>query len=101
MFKYKAPCDNCPFRRSKARSFRLGEERVREIFNAEAFECHKTVYSRASPQQCVGLIALQGSEGQYNTITQVAMRLIGYNPSGIDTSDTFTSLAEAVQAHSE
>lgn len=102
MFDHRKPCDNCPFRVSQARNYQLGGQRVREIFYSEAFECHKTtgvLGVKHKPQQCAGLIALQHSEDQPNTITQAAMRLIGFEPSGIDTSDTFKTLAHAVQEH--
>lgn len=47
----------------------------------------------------MGLIALQTSERQHNLITSVAMALTGYNPSKVDTTDTFETLTEAVEAH--
>ena len=99
MFDYKKPCNNCPWRKSKASSFQLSAERLTEIFYATAFECHKTAHSEHSPQQCVGLIALQAKTQQLNTITRAAMALIDYDPTTIDNADTFDTLEEAIMAH--
>lgn len=103
MFDYKKPCDDCPFRKSQAGNYQLGAERVREIWDAPAFECHKTTGAagqKHDPQQCAGLIAVQHKAGQLNQITQVATRITSYDPAVIDTSDTFDSFEELSEAHS-
>lgn len=109
MFDLKRPCANCPFRTDIAANFRLSRKRLEEIFEAPAFQCHKTVdYSQAKddvgrqgdkPQQCAGLMALLHAEGKPNAIMQVAGRLIGYDPGRIETKLTFTSIADAMKAH--
>lgn len=96
MFDRKRPCGSCPFRKDM-HAGALSRERLDEIFNASAFQCHKTVdYSgedregRAgdNPQQCAGLIAVLHRSGKPNQIMQVAERLTGidfdkYDPDGV------------------
>jgi hypothetical protein len=103
MFALKKPCVNCPFKKSSGGLFGLRKERLLEIFEAPAFQCHKSVdYSSDEPThgdnpiQCAGLIALHHKEGNANQITQVATRLIGYNPAIIDGSDVFDSYEECL-----
>jgi len=106
MFSLTKPCNNCPFRKSSGGLFGLHNERLEEIFEAPSFQCHKSVdYSGDDPAhgdrpiQCAGLIALQHKEGKPNQITQVANRLIGYNPVIIDGSDVFDSYDECLSYH--
>jgi hypothetical protein len=109
MFGLKAPCSTCPFRNPEGGRFQLREERLHEIFKAPAFQCHKTVYyghdedrhrlPARQPLQCAGLIALQYKEGRPNQITQVATRLIGYDPAQVDGSGVFDTFAECVHHH--
>ena len=101
-FDLKQPCNDCPFRRSQAPLYRLPEKRLKEIFDATAFECHKTTGvagDKKEPQQCAGLIALHDAESSPNTITKAAMVLTGYSPNQIDKQDTFGSYKEAQYAH--
>jgi hypothetical protein len=103
MFDYRKPCNDCPFRRSKARLYELGAERIKEIWDAPAFECHKTTGvagEKKSPQQCAGLIAAQHAAGELNQITQIATRITSFDPADIDTSDTFDNFKELCEAHS-
>ncbi len=102
MFDYKAPCNNCPFRKDMAHLFQLEPTRLAEIWDGPSFECHKTTGvcgPKRAPQQCAGLIAAQHAAGQLNSITQVATRIINYDPSTIDTTLTFSSLGEILKAH--
>ena len=82
MFKLTRPCSNCPFRRGQAKLFDFAPERLREIVEAPAFQCHKTVYYSGDepspdtrPQQCAGLMAMLNRMGRPNQIMQVASRL--------------------------
>ena len=103
MFELKKPCVDCPFRKSNAANYALPKERLDEILSASAFECHKTTGvggKKHPPQQCAGLIAAQHAANQPNQITQVAQRLLSYDPSVIDTSDTFDTIQELYEAHS-
>jgi hypothetical protein len=96
MFDLKRPCENCPFKRGHGENFLLGRERVRQIVEATAFQCHKTLVfdydedgleTRSQgehPQQCASLMALLQREGQPNQIMQVAQRLIGFNAGQIE-----------------
>ena len=43
MFKLKRPCTNCPFRKGQGELFELGQSRLLEIFDAVAFQCHRTI----------------------------------------------------------
>jgi len=101
-FDLKAPCKDCPFRRSQARNYALPKERLREIIEATAFECHKTTGvagPKKDPQQCAGLIAALNAAGRPNTIMQVANRLEGITFDHIDTTDTFRSLEDLMEGH--
>lgn len=105
MFDLKRPCNNCPFRKGVGETFQLNRERLTEIFDAVAFQCHKTVNygegDRAGdhPQQCAGLIALLHKEGRANRITRTAVGLINFNPGSIEASDVYDSIDEALAAH--
>lgn len=102
-FDYKAPCNNCPFRRSQAGRFNLGAERVQSIAAGTAFECHKTTGvcgPKHEPQQCAGLLALLHDAEQPNAIMQIASRLYGQTFDHIDRTDTFTEIEDAIAAHS-
>lgn len=101
-FDLKYPCSNCPFRRSQARNYGLSRERLTEIVNATAFECHKTTGvagQKKDPQQCAGLIALLNAAVRPNAIMQVAQRLEGRRFDYVDTSDTFIEVEEMIKGH--
>lgn len=108
MFDLKRPCANCPFRKGAGERFRLPRLRLREIRNAVAFQCHKTVnYNTESgdgdagdrPQQCAGLMAVLRREGRQNQIMQVAERL-GTSLEGLDPrGEAYDSWDEVVAAH--
>lgn len=110
MFKLKTPCANCPFRKGQGEGFQLGTERVMEIFNGSAFQCHKTVdYSEdvprpgKNPQQCVGVMSLLHRAGLPNQIMQVAERLRGVAPDYFDKLDhaaVYDDIVDALEAHS-
>lgn len=108
MFRLKKPCDNCPFVMSAKNMFGLTRGRLTDIFEAPAFQCHKTVdyssddeegRSGDKPAQCAGLIALHYKEQKMNQITQVAVRLIGYNPATIDSTNVFASYEDCINYH--
>lgn len=72
----------------------LSAERVDQIVNAPAFQCHKTVDydkddddpARAGdkPQQCAGLMAMLHKMGIPNQIMQVGQRLGAFDPAQLD-----------------
>lgn len=108
MFALKRPCANCPFRRGAGEAFGLGRERLEEIAEAPAFQCHKTLSwtddgSSAPgqrPQQCAGLMAVLHREGRDNQIMQVAQRLRALDPSLLDPrGEAYDTWAEALAAH--
>lgn len=101
-FDLKAPCNNCPFRRSQACNYQLSRKRLIGIVYATAFECHKTtgvIGERKEPQQCAGLMALLHDAQTDNTIMQVATRLSDQTFDHIDRSDTFTTLSDMFKGH--
>lgn len=112
MFKLRTPCVNCPFTKSRAPLFALPPERIRDIVQGPAFQCHKTVVygyddeadeetheQGLHPQQCAGLMAMLHAAGIPNQIMQVAERLAGFDASKISTKDTFRSVEETIAAH--
>ena len=112
MFDLKRPCTSCPFRIGQGSRFQLGRERIAEIANATAFQCHKTVdydqwddpdgRSGDRPQQCAGLMAILHREDQPNQIMQVAGRLSDFDSALVDPKrEAYGSLAEALRAHEQ
>ena len=117
MFKLTRPCSDCPFRKGSGETFRLQPDRLDEIFEAVAFQCHKTVdygveeeedengdpvpvdRSGDHPQQCAGLMSLLYREHRENQIMQVGERLGGFDPSKLDHSDVYDSIEAARAAH--
>lgn len=111
MFKLKRPCQNCPFRKGQGEKFRLGADRLAEIFEAPAFQCHKTIdydaedeegYGRAgdTPQQCAGLMAVLHRAGRPNQIMQVASRITPFDPAGLDPDgEAYDTIADVQRAH--
>lgn len=110
MFDLKRPCANCPFRKECGKSFRLGTERLEEIFEAVSFQCHKTVdYEHEDdpirkqgnkPQQCAGLMSLLSRADKPNQIMQVAERLGYFDPSRLEHDAVYASLEDAIKDHS-
>lgn len=110
MFDLKQPCVNCPFRKGQGEKFSLTVERLNEIKDAVAFQCHKTVNydseSRAGragdhPQQCAGLMAILMREGKPNQIMQVAQRLTNIDFSDLDPKrEAYENWEEVLKAHS-
>jgi hypothetical protein len=109
MFDLKRPCITCPFRKGQGHLFQLTEERLTEIRNATAFQCHKTVdYDHFNdqrkrqgdhPQQCAGLMAVLIREGKANAIMRVA-GLFGVSLTGIDPEgDAYETWADVLEAH--
>lgn len=105
MFNLKQPCNDCPFRKGNSVAF-LTRERLESIFDAPAFQCHKTVdYSgedregRAGdkPQQCAGLMAVLHRSGKPNQIMQVAERLGHLDPTTLDPkNEAYASLEDVL-----
>lgn len=107
MFKLTRPCVTCPFRKGVGENFRLRAKRLDEIMNAVVFQCHKTVdydadsdgRSGDKPQQCAGLMSLLHRENRDNQIMQVGMRFGDFQPSKLDHSEVYDSIADAYAAH--
>lgn len=107
MFKLTRPCVNCPFKKGVGERFCLNENRLNEIFNGVAFQCHKTVdydapkgeRSGDRPQQCAGLMSILHCENRSNQIMQVGERLGAFHPDRLDHSEVYASIADAVRAH--
>lgn len=109
MFALTRPCVNCPFRKGVGERFGLCRERLTEIINAPAFQCHKTVdyeewddaekRSGDRPRQCAGLMSLLHREGRPNQIMQVGERLGGFGPATLDHADVYETIAAAMAAH--
>lgn len=113
MFDLLSPCKSCPFRIGNGEKFGLTRERIEEIAEATAFQCHATVdYSEDefgdefhgqgdNPQQCAGLMSILISEGRPNTIMQVASRLNSLEFDSVDPRRiAYGSIEEAIEAHS-
>jgi hypothetical protein len=112
MFALTRPCAKCPFRDGQGELFQLQRERLEEIFEAPAFQCHNTVdYSTSDdndgegkagdrPQQCAGLMAVLNREGRPNQIMQVASRLGALDLDQLDPrNEAYASIAEVLVAH--
>lgn len=110
MFDLKRPCVSCPFRRGVGSTFGLGEGRIKEIFEASAFQCHRTVdYDRWDdpagragdrPQQCAGLMAVLHRSNRHNQIMQIAERLTNFDPASVDPAgEAYASCEEALAVH--
>lgn len=97
MFDLKKPCSSCPFLRVNGPNFALRTGRLREIADADAFQCHMTLYSR--PQQCAGLISVLAKSMQANKITVMAQALTNYDPGSVDGSETYDSIDETMAEH--
>jgi hypothetical protein len=114
MFKLKRPCENCPFKKGQGSRFRLNVRRLAGIFDAPAFQCHKTVqYGEDEdgdpthnqgdhPQQCAGLMAILHREDHHNQIMQVAIRFGEFNPELLDPDrEAYDTWRQATKAHLE
>lgn len=117
MFKLTRPCIDCPFRKGVGETFQLNRERLDEIFNAVAFQCHKTVdysvedgedengnpvlvdRSGDHPQQCAGPMSLLSREGRENQIMQVGERFGAFDPSKLAHSDVYDSIDATIAVH--
>ena len=112
MFDLKRPCSNCPFRKGEGHFFNLSIERLDEIRNAVAFQCHKTVdYDHADdpdrrqgnrPQQCAGLMAVLARGRATNSIMQVAERLGHLSIEDLDPRrEAYDTWADVIEAHTK
>ena len=115
MFKLYRPCANCPFKKGQGSAFRLRLDRLIQIFNGPAFQCHKTVDYNGNeededglikpmpgdkPQQCAGLMAILHREGRPNQIMQVSSRLGYMNLTHLDPdNEAYASMRDAIRAH--
>lgn len=109
MFKMTRPCDNCPFRKGKGCSFKLGKQRIQDIVDGPSFQCHKTLdYENfddpiarqgAHPQQCAGLMSLLSREGKPNQIMQIGERLGYFDPAKLDHATVYESINAAMEEH--
>lgn len=55
----KRPCRNCPFRKDTLKGW-LGEQRMKEILEADSFVCHKK-----TDKQCAGHMQINGSQNGF------------------------------------
>ncbi len=112
MFNLKRPCDSCPFRIGQGEKFQLSQDRLQEIFDAEAFQCHKTVVygdddagptteQGDKPEQCYGLMSLLEHEQTSNTIMRVAYAFRTIKPGEHRSEETYKSFEEAIKAHKD
>jgi hypothetical protein len=88
--------------------FNLSEQRITEIANASAFQCHKTaVYDDDEgkgrpgdkPQQCVGLMGMLIKAGRPNQIMSLAILTKHLVINDLDLDKCYDSLEQAVRAH--
>ena len=109
MFDLKQPCDNCPFRRGAGMFFQLPQDRIEEIVDAPAFQCHKTVdyeyeegdprRSGSNPQQCKGLMSMLAHCEQPNQIMRVAEAVGECTVESHMLDCTYESVDEAIEDH--
>lgn len=112
MFDMKSPCLKCPFRKGMGDKFQLGEDRVRDIVESTAFQCHNTVQygwdecdepvtaAGDNPQQCAGLMAVLMRERSPNPIMRLAIGLGYLDPTKLDPDSlAYDTLEEAIDAH--
>lgn len=107
MFRLTRPCANCPFKKGQGELFRLSLVRLLDIFDAPAFQCHKTVLydedwegqSGDHPQQCAGLMSLLYRADQANQIMQVGQRLGHFDPAKLDHTEVYDTIEDAIRAH--
>ncbi len=97
MFDMKRACVNCPFRKGQGELFKLRPKRLKEIFDATAFQCHKTLEGK--PQQCVGVMSLLIRERKPNQIMQVAFRFGALKSTDIEHDGIYDSIEQAKAAH--
>ena len=110
-FRLSKPCSNCPFAKGNGSKFRLHEERIGGILNADGFTCHKTVdytscdddgtgRTTGKSQQCAGLIAVLRNEGLSNLSMQLGERLLDVDFSTFDPDGQVTnSVEQMLEAH--
>jgi hypothetical protein len=112
MFDLVRPCVTCPFRKGRGSVFQLRAERLTEIREAPAFQCHKTIDYDAwetgdnktgdRPQQCAGLMAVLHREKQDNQIMQIAERFGHLIPAKLDpANEVYATWTEVERAHLE
>lgn len=109
MFDRKKPCSNCPFRIGRGSLFNLHAERLEEIREGPAFQCHKTIdYDEfddellrqgSNPQQCAGLMSVLFAEDCPNTIMRAALHFKVLDPASLDTSTAYKSWQDVLSAH--
>lgn len=111
MFDLTRPCVNCPFRKGQGSLFSLSPERLDDIHDGPAFQCHKTVdyaewddpekRSGDRPQQCAGLMTVLHRSGEPNQIMQVASRMGYLDLDALDPAgEAYESWGDATAAHS-
>ena len=106
MFEQTRPCADSQFRKGWGRLYQLSMRRLDEIFNAPAFQCHKTIdYDeegeafKPAPRQCTGLMSVLAGSERENQIMQVAERLGVWNPAMLDSTEAYANIEEAIGAH--
>jgi hypothetical protein len=112
MFDLKRPCSQCPFRKGQGHFFNLSVERLDEIRQAPAFQCHRTIDYDAfderdrrqgdRPQQCAGLMAVLARERATNAIMQLAQRLRHLSIEDLDPQrEAYDTWADVIEAHTK
>lgn len=120
MFDLKRPCKDCPFRKGQGERYHLSEQRLQDIVNSAAFQCHKTIEfddecqideenwdetwrpikNDARAQQCAGLMAVRHQDKRPNQIMQVAQRLDVLDPNALDPGgEAYGSWDDVLEAH--
>jgi len=114
MFDLKKPCSSCPFLKANGKRFGLHPERIRDIAEATAFQCHNTVDYSAdpdedgereglagdNPQQCFGLMSILMKERRPNLIMRLALATETITPDALlKNTDTYDTLDEAITDH--
>lgn len=88
----KQACSNCPFRKSSVKGW-LGEDRMKEIVEAESFVCHKTIGPKQ--KQCAGHIAVS----ERNIFSRLALSIGIDIASGINKEPLFEDGEAAINHH--
>lgn len=101
------PCDKCPFR-NDVKPF-ITKSRVKEIYDAEEFPCHKTVqfddegealYDNEGRQACAGWLIMRERDENPSQIMRIGERLQLYDRTKLNmNSPIYNDLYEMVDAH--
>lgn len=102
------PCDDCPFRKSTAFSFK--KSRAQGILYADGgFSCHKTTTQKGkknddkNAQSCAGRMILLEKENMPDQMMRICERIRVYDRTKLkmDDPDVFDSIEEFMEARIE